>query len=133
MWLTARELPMFDYDFPVRNILAIALVATGLAMDLAGIVAFIRAHTTVNPLKPANTSTLVTTGINRYTRNPMYLGMLMTLLAWAIYLGNAAALALLPAFVLYLNRFQIEPEERALARLFGATFSPYQASVRRWL
>ncbi|MDB5808180.1 MAG: conserved rane protein of unknown function [Betaproteobacteria bacterium] len=133
MWLAARALPLLHYELPGRNVIAIALIAAGIAADIASIVAFARARTTVNPLKPASTSTLVTTGINRYTRNPMYLGMLMSLLAWAIYLANASALALLPAFVLYLNRFQIEPEEKALTTLFGEAFNAYKVRVRRWL
>ena len=63
----------------------------------------------------------------------MYLGLALILLGWAIYLGNIAALAGLPLFVLYINRFQIAPEERALAERFGAEFEAYRSRVRRWL
>jgi protein-S-isoprenylcysteine O-methyltransferase Ste14 len=76
---------------------------------------------------------MVTSGVYRHTRNPMYLGMLCLLGAWAAWLGNAAALLGLPAFVAYMNRFQIAPEERALAQRFGAAFDAYAARVRRWL
>ena len=63
----------------------------------------------------------------------MYLGLLVILLGWAIFLANALAFVLLPAFILYMNRFQIEPGERALASLFGQEFVSYKSCVRRWL
>ena len=63
----------------------------------------------------------------------MYLGMLLVLAGWAVWLASVAAVAVLPAFVLYMNRLQIEPEERALASRFGSDFEDYRRSVRRWL
>jgi protein-S-isoprenylcysteine O-methyltransferase Ste14 len=76
---------------------------------------------------------MVRSGIYRHTRNPMYLGMLLVLAAWAVWLASPAAFAVLPVFLLYLNRYQIEPEERILAGLFGGEFDAYRRSVRRWL
>jgi len=72
-------------------------------------------------------------GVYRLTRNPMYLGFLLVLLGWAIFLSNALAFLLLPAFIFYMNRFQIEPEEKALTSLFGQQFVAYTSRVRRWL
>lgn len=124
-------------DFPVattlRVVLATLLAIAGAATDLAGLIAFRRARTTINPLKPQNSSSLVTGGIYRYTRNPMYLGMLAFLLAWSAYLAQPLALLGPLAFVLYINRFQIIPEERVLAGLFGEEFTAYTNRVRRWL
>jgi protein-S-isoprenylcysteine O-methyltransferase Ste14 len=100
---------------------------------LAGIISFRRAQTTINPLKPAAATALVTSGVFRYTRNPMYLGMLIVLLGWAVFLSASAALVGVLAFAAYIQRFQIRPEERALAALFGKTFTDYQSTVRRWL
>ena len=100
---------------------------------VSGIVSFRRAKTTVNPMKPDSTSSLVVSGIYRYTRNPMYLGFLLVLLGWAAFLSNVAALAFLPAFVVYMNRFQIRPEERVLASLFPHDCSGIPAKVRRWI
>lgn len=94
---------------------------------------FRRANTTVNPLKPQAASSLVTAGIYRYTRNPMYLGLLFLLVAWAVLLSSPFALLGPVAFVTYISRFQIVPEERVLAALFGAEYAAYQAGVRRWL
>lgn len=72
-------------------------------------------------------------GPYRFTRNPMYLGMVLILLAWCLWLGNAAALLALAAFVGYITRFQIVPEERALAGRFGAAYEDYRRRVRRWV
>ncbi|WP_333797221.1 methyltransferase family protein [Rheinheimera sp.] len=105
----------------------------GVMVALLGVVTFRRAKTTVNPLTPQAASDLVQNGIFRYSRNPMYLGMLLVLVAWALWLADISAFVPLPFFVWYLNQFQIQPEERALTALFGAAFLQYQQKVRRWL
>ena len=133
MWLAAQVVPSFGWPSPVRIAAALALAAVGLSFDVAGFVSFRRARTTLNPLRPARASSLVVTGIYRYTRNPMYVGGALLLLAWAAFLANAAALALVPGFVLYLTRFQIIPEERVLSGIFGAEYRAYCERVRRWL
>jgi protein-S-isoprenylcysteine O-methyltransferase Ste14 len=96
------------------------------------VVTFRKAKTTVNPLKP-HASSLVTWGVYAISRNPMYLGGLIMLLGWAIFLPNALAFVFLPIYVLYINWFQIAPEERALTSLFGQTYVAYQMRARRWL
>lgn len=133
MYAISRVLPLFAFDLPHRQVLVAATAALGIAIDVAGLVAFRRARTTINPLSPHKASALVTGGIYRWTRNPMYLGMAALLLAWGLWLANAGALAVISAFVAYLNRFQIAPEERALEARFGADFAAYRARVRRWL
>lgn len=129
MWLLARPVPAFG----ARAWLAILILLAGVAVCLAGVLSFRRARTTVNPLKPETASSLVIAGIYRRTRNPMYLGFAIVLLAWSIALASFAALLGVVAFVLYMNRFQIGPEERALRQLFGAEFDAYCARVRRWV
>ena len=119
--------------FPVPSGIAYALAAVGVLLDGIALFHFLRRRTTINPLKPASASALVTGGIYRLTRNPMYLGLATLLTAWAIYLGNLAALAGVPLFILYMNRFQIAPEERALEARFGADYIAYRTRVRRWL
>jgi len=113
--------------------LAILLAAVALAFDARSVLDFVRARTTINPLKPANSSALVTSGLYRVTRNPMYVGMALLLLAWTAWLGTPWALLGVAAFVAWITRFQIIPEERALAQRFGADFATYQHRVRRWL
>ena len=137
MWLIASPaLPFtapFELPFGLRASLAVALALIGQGISIAGMVSFRRARTTINPLKPDTASALVRSGIFRFTRNPMYLGLLLTLVGWAVWLWSPAALLFLPVFVLYIDRFQIGPEERALARLFGAEFASYRTRVRKWL
>jgi len=125
--------PPVELPFVVRVSIAIVLVAAGLAVGIAGVVSFRRARTTINPTKPTTTSALVSGGIYRLTRNPMYLGLALYLLGWAALLSNILALLFVPLFVCYINRFQINPEERALLALFGGEYTAYKKAVRRWL
>ncbi len=133
MWGLARVAPLLDLPDSIRVSSAVALALAGAAIEVAGAISFLRVRTTVNPMKPHRTSSLVTSGMYRYSRNPMYAGQLLLLVGWAVYLSSFWALAGPLAFVLYLNRFQIEPEERALSATFGATYSEYRMRVRRWL
>jgi len=133
MLLIAVSAPSGAFSFPAQLFAAsVLLLAAGL-VGLAGVRAFLRAGTTVNPLRPEAASRLVAHGIYRRTRNPMYLALLLALVAWGVWLGNAAALVVIPAFVLIMNRFQIRAEERALEQLFGEDFIAYKRAVRRWI
>lgn len=125
--------PGFDVVASWRLALAIPLGVLGILVCLAGVVAFRRAGTTVNPLDPGKASQLVVSGIYRLTRHPMYLGMTIGLIAWACWLANLWTLALVAAFAGFLDRFQMQPEERALAARFPDQFPAYAASVRRWI
>jgi protein-S-isoprenylcysteine O-methyltransferase Ste14 len=122
MWLASWALPAFGFEFPVRKLLSVSGAVAGLIISGFGIASFRCARTTVNPMKPDSTSSLVVSGIYRLTRNPMYLGFLLVLLGWAMFLSNAMAFQFLPVFIFYMNRFQIEPEEKALHSLFGQQF-----------
>ncbi len=133
MWLLARVTPVLEILAPIRFGAAIAVALAGLGTAVSAFVSFRRAKTTVSPINPEETSALVTSGIFSRTRNPMYLGLLLVLTAWAVYLSAPWALLGLPVFVLYINRFQIAPEERFLAAKFGSEFTAYQGKVRRWL
>ncbi|MDI1286906.1 MAG: isoprenylcysteine carboxylmethyltransferase family protein [Reyranella sp.] len=133
MWLAVSTSGAFAIALPRRLSIAIALAVLGAAIAAAGIMSFRRARTTVNPTRPDAASSLVATGVYRFTRNPMYLGLFLLLSGWAIYLSNAAAFAGPLLFVLYINRFQIVPEERALAAKFGTAFDDYRRRTRRWI
>ena len=132
MWLVSVY-SAFTIALPWRSAFALICCTVGLGIVSAGLLSFRRAKTTVNPLIPEATTTMVTSGIYRFSRNPMYLGFLFVLAGWAIYLSNLLAFTLLPLFVWYLNRFQILPEERVLSAKFPPTFTAYKGSVRRWL
>jgi protein-S-isoprenylcysteine O-methyltransferase Ste14 len=132
MWLIARAAPSLHFEMPAHNWFAVLLVSVGFATGISGVVTFRKAKTTVNPLKP-HASSLVTWGVYAISRNPMYLGGLIMLLGWAVFLSNLLAFVFPPVYVLYLNRFQITPEERVLTSLFGETYAAYQMRARRWL
>ena len=131
MWLLA--FPALDFALPFRALVAAAFFVAALIVGVSAVLGFHRAKTTLNPLAPGQASALVVRGVFRWTRNPMYLAMLLVLISWACIVANAAALAILPLFVAYLNRFQIAPEERALQARFGSEFEQYKRTVRRWL
>jgi protein-S-isoprenylcysteine O-methyltransferase Ste14 len=133
MWLAAWAVPAFGFMFPGRHLLSGSVAGAGAVICGLGIGSFRRAGTTVNPMKPDSSSSLVVSGIYTQTRNPMYLGFLLVLLGWALYLSTVLAFLFLPAFILYMNRFQIYPEEKALASLFGEEFASYKSRVRPWL
>lgn len=133
MGIVARAAPGLGWSLPAGGLLATGLALVGLLICAMGLAAFKRARTTVNPMTPGTASTLVRSGIYRLTRNPMYLGIALMLLGWAVFLSNALAFCLLAGFPLYMNRYQIRPEERALASRFGHEFAAYASRVRRWL
>lgn len=133
MWGMSRIGPILDFPWAVRASAAVVLALLGGAISVAGVVSFSRARTTVNPLKPETATALVASGIYRWTRNPMYLGFSMALLGWGVFLASPWGVLGPVIFVLYMNRFQIAPEERALEKLFGSSYLAYQSRVRRWL
>ncbi|WP_298609260.1 isoprenylcysteine carboxylmethyltransferase family protein [uncultured Thiothrix sp.] len=138
--LAAVTMGLLDSYWPIVNIftapwhrLGLGLIILALLADVWSLWLFFQARTTPNPLKPQNTSQLVTTGLYRYTRNPMYVGMLVMLLGWAIYLGSLSPWLLLPVFIWVINEQQILPEEVLLGQKFGASYQAYKQSVPRWL
>ncbi len=133
MWLGAWLVPQLSFATPGRYFFSAGVALIGTFVSVLGVVSFRRARTTVNPMKPGSASSLVVAGIYRMTRNPMYLGFLLILLAWATWLSNALAFLPIPFYVAYMNAFQIRPEERALEGLFGERFATYSGRVRRWI
>lgn len=133
MWLVSSALPHASPPAMPRLIAALAIALIGGTVTAAGALAFRKAQTTVNPFRPQRTSALVSIGIYRFTRNPMYLGLLLVLLGLSTYLWSLPALAGPPAFIAYIWRFQIVPEERVLEEKFGSTYLEYKRQVRRWL
>ncbi len=133
MGLAAPSAARLAASSTLRLSLALAIALAGGVVAGAGSRAFRRAGTTVNPLRPARASSLVTTGIYRFTRNPMYVGLTCVLTGVAAWLWWWPALAGPCVFVAYITRFQVQPEERALGAKFGAEYEAYRRQVRRWL
>ncbi len=132
MWALKRFAPDFAFALPAGRLIAIGVAVVGVVIAALGVIAFRRARTTVDPLDPGSASSLVVTGIYRWSRNPMYLGVLLVLLGWGLWLANALALPVAVGFVPLLNRLQIQPEERFLTERFGAAYTDYRSHVRRW-
>ena len=133
MWVIAHY--SFQINFPpmLTNSIAGMFLVIGLLLDSGGLVAFIRQKTTINPLKIEAASSLVTRGIYRITRNPMYLGMAFLLTGFGVWLSTPLAFVGVVFFVGYITRFQIIPEERVLVEIFGKEYFDYKKRVRRWL
>jgi protein-S-isoprenylcysteine O-methyltransferase Ste14 len=133
MWGISLLAPRIDIPQMVRVIAALAIAIAGIGIAVAGAIAFRRAKTTVSPVRPDSASSLVTAGVYRFTRNPMYVGLVLALIAWTVFLAAPFALLGPVVFVAYIDRFQVVPEERALAKIFGAAYTDYRRQVRRWL
>ncbi len=133
MWLLAKYLPVIEVDGVFAGIVCVCFAIGGVSCIVGGVMQFRALRTTVNPTRPDQAATLVTGGIYAHTCNPMYVGMTLLLLGWSVWLGSVHALGLPVAFVLYLNRFQIVPDEKALHARFGTEFLAYRRRVRRWL
>ncbi len=133
MWAVAEGVPSLGFALDARRWVAGGLGIAGVLVAAAAVVRFVRARTTVNPLDPAKASALVTGGVFAFTRNPMYLGMLLVLAGWGVWLANAGGFVVLLLYLAYMNRFQIAPEEAAMTRQFGRDYEAYCQRVRRWL
>lgn len=132
MYGLKQWLPVGYFDFFGRRYVMYALLIVAASIGLIAILQFLKSKTTIDPMKPSKASSLVTSGLYKYSRNPMYLGLLLLLLAWGIWLGNAFNVLLAAGFVGYMNKFQILPEEAALVERFGKSYKQYCALVRRW-
>lgn len=133
MWLIENALLPGSYMGGWQTPGAMLFTAVGIGFVLAGGVTFHQAKTTVNPLSPENATTLVTGGVYTISRNPMYLGCLLTLIGWGTYLGSLLAFSVVPLFLFTITRFQILAEERALEARFGDAYREYKQRVRRWI
>jgi protein-S-isoprenylcysteine O-methyltransferase Ste14 len=133
MWALDRWTPLAQWVGPPWNRLGCVAAAVGVAIAVAAFVRFHRVGTTVNPADPSKASHLVTDGVFRVSRNPMYLGLLLLLIGWAVWLGSVTPWLIPPLFVLVITVVQIIPEERALHQRFGEEYVSYQRSVARWI
>lgn len=133
MAVGAGHAPRIETWVLARKGLAALIAVVALAFDLGAVLQFRRARTTIVPWRPDKSTALVTDGVYRWSRNPMYVGLALLLTALAVYRGSLPALIGPVVFVLYITRFQIAPEERVMQQLFGAQYDAYRARVRRWL
>ncbi|MEM6511419.1 MAG: isoprenylcysteine carboxylmethyltransferase family protein [Pseudomonadota bacterium] len=133
MWLLASRISILPFSLPIPTSFIALPALLGVGIAAAGVLSFSKVGTTVNPHRIRQASSLVTDGVFRRTRNPMYLGLLLVLLSWCLWLGEAANGFLLLLFVVAITELQIKPEEQVLADLFGDAFRDYSRRVRRWI
>jgi len=133
MWGGAYLFPSLSFYFSVKKTLVIILVVIAVIIGLLAVYSFRSHKTTIDPTSPEKASKVVNSGIYAFSRNPMYLALLLVLLALAFYLSNFIAFTVIPLFIAYITQFQIKREECALTSLFGQEYRQYTKKVRRWL
>jgi len=133
MWALHRWVPLAQWIAEPRHVLGLLVFAGGVALDLHAVLQFRRARTTIDPVHPARAATLVSSGVFALTRNPMYVGLALQLLGWAVWLGTASCLIGPPLFVALITFGQIAAEERVLAERFGEAYRAYREAVPRWI
>lgn len=133
MWFLNQYTPIIHWISPPWNTIGLVLMIIAFSFELWSALLFFRSNTTVNPLKPDNSKTIVTSGLYQFSRNPMYVGLLMVLFGYAMWLGSLSPFLLLPLFFGIITTMQIIPEEQALEKNFGQQYLDYKARVRRWL
>ena len=133
MWLVSLVTPSVIAPTAYRVLVATALLFGGLGLIAAARVAFARVGTTFSPVTPNRSSRLVTTGVYRCSRNPMYVGTLLVLLALAAWLADPVCALVAVCYAAYIDWFQIRPEERELRHRFGSEYEDYAGKVRRWV
>ena len=133
IWWMASVMPPFIINTQLKIAVISVLLVLGIFCSLAGVLSFRKVKTTIHPMNPHEASSLVCNGMYRKTRNPMYLGLALVLSGWAFYLNCPEALIGVLGFMLYIQIFQILPEERALIKVFGDEYREYKSRVRRWL
>ena len=133
MWLIPNYMPHFNHYFIGQKLLACSFIGLGLLFDIISVITFIKQQTTINPINIDRTSELVTNGLYQISRNPMYLGLALVLIGWAILLGNPLNLIPFVLFIFIITTLQIKPEESVLESKFGDTYDNYRKHVRRWI
>jgi protein-S-isoprenylcysteine O-methyltransferase Ste14 len=128
-WLIAAQ----RLEFLYQKWVAVLFIGFGVILGILGVFEFTKLSTTVNPHKPENTSKLVTSGVYRFSRNPMYAGLLFCLVGIGIYFGNLWSFLVIPVFIWYMNEFQVKPEEVVMRQKFGSDFKEYSEKVNRWI
>lgn len=133
MWIVSSLLPETKYRPSWGTITTLMLFCAGILFVFLGAYEFKKAKTSLDPRAPNQSSKLVTSGVYRLSRNPIYIGFFSILLAWFFYLSQNHLFVFPVLFVFYMNRFQISPEERFLDQLVGEQYAAYKKQVRRWL
>ena len=135
MWVTQKYFPRLRFDLPYETVLFWVVLVIGFWVLASGVGRIFRNKTAIHPNREAlsKATTLVTTGVFRYTRNPIYLGMAVMLVAWLLLLEHWLCAAGPLLFVAFITKYQILPEEEALGKIFGEEYFRYRSETRRWM
>jgi len=133
MWSISKYSLHTNFNLNGINILALVFLIIAIIMIVLSINKFKKNRTTISPLRPNKTSSLITSGIYNYTRNPMYLGLLLMLFSTALFIKNFISFLIIPLFVIFINKNQILPEEQILENIFGEEYRNYKKKVKRWI
>ena len=133
MWFLNQSLPLLRFIESPWNKIGMAIIVIAIVLDSSSLFLFLKKRTTINPMKPTSTEGLVTAGLYKITRNPMYVGLLVILFGYAVWLGSLTPFLILPAFYWLITQMQIKPEERILEKKFGQEYLDYKNKVKRWL
>ena len=131
IYFSQELFPEFNLEY--FTILSYVSYFAGLSILILAVLLFRKQNTTVNPVKIDNASSLVTSGVFKFSRNPMYLGMVMILFGLALMFNLVGGIFFVLLFMIYITKFQIRPEEEVMERLFGEDFIKYKHKVRMWL
>ncbi|MGR5416338.1 methyltransferase family protein [Vibrio diabolicus] len=131
-WLKGLT-PNFMITVPFVGFVVAALTLLSGFIGIAGVYEFRKEKTTVNPVKPESATSVVSTGVFAYTRNPMYVALLLLIIALGLWWQHLSVIPCGALFISYMNRYQIKPEEHVLERLFGDDYLKYKNRVRRWI
>ena len=133
MCLINRYFTHANFSLNGINIFALIFLIIAAIIIILSMYKFKKIKTTISPLRPNKTSSLVKSGIYEYTRNPMYLGLLLMLFSTVLFLKNFISFLIIPLFILFITKNQILPEEEALENIFGEEYKNYKKKVRRWI
>ena len=122
-----------EFSFSILNSLSTISFVLGITVFATAVSSFKRQNTTVNPISIEKASSLVVNGVFKYSRNPMYLGMLFILLGLTFKFNLIGGLLFTSIFMIFISIFQIKPEEAAMEKLFDQEWKDYIKNVRRWL
>jgi len=126
--------PLFSEKIYIySNIISVSLFFFGAAFIVLAASSFKKHKTTISPLHPEKTSALVISNVFKYSRNPMYLGMLFILISLAIRYNIIGGIIAISIFIFFITKFQIKPEEVQMKKLFGEKYAQYKKRTRMWI
>ena len=133
LWIYFSKDYFFSFEYKFLGTLSYMCFLIGLIILILAVNSFKKHNTNVNPIKIENASSLVISGVFEYSRNPMYLGMVMILFGLALMFNVIGGTLFTLLFTVYMTKFQIKPEEKVMEKLFGEDFLQYKQNVRMWL